>query len=153
MSRHGLEWSGQVAKFLDAYLGEGTHAIWHRDSSRIWWNGSETDLGKLAARRRRKTDESVFYIPAQRVLALRDGWPRPFSDYTPGDPFVVRDFSEKLRWLKQWLAHSAPSLEAMPGEFIWVASGGSSFNARSPQAKTLAQEGLPIVGRVFQIPR
>jgi hypothetical protein len=32
-------------------------------------------------------------------LALRDGWPRPFTDYTPGDPFAVREFSEKLRVL------------------------------------------------------
>ncbi len=40
----------------------------------------------------------VLFIPAQRVLALtRDGWLRTFSDYKPGDPYVVRDFSEKLR--------------------------------------------------------
>jgi hypothetical protein len=30
---------------------------------------------------------------------MRDGWPRPFSDYSPGDPFAVRDFSERLRRL------------------------------------------------------
>jgi hypothetical protein len=30
---------------------------------------------------------------------LRDGWPRPFTDYAPGDPFAVRDFSENLRVL------------------------------------------------------
>jgi hypothetical protein len=33
------------------------------------------------------------------VLALRDGWPRPFSDYSAGDPFAVREFSERLRML------------------------------------------------------
>jgi len=33
------------------------------------------------------------------VLALRDGWPRPFTDYSPGGPFAVREFSEKLRVL------------------------------------------------------
>ncbi len=57
------------------------------------------DLPKLIARRQRNKDESLFFIPAQRVLALRDGWPRPFTDYTPGDPFAVREFSEKLRVL------------------------------------------------------
>ena len=41
----------------------------------------------------------MFFIPAQRVLTLGKGWPRPFTDYNPGDPFVVRDFSEKLRLL------------------------------------------------------
>jgi hypothetical protein len=30
---------------------------------------------------------------------LRDGWPRPFTDYSPGDPFAVREFSENLRVL------------------------------------------------------
>lgn len=38
-------------------------------------------------------------MPAQRVLALRDGWPRPFSDYAASDPFAVREFSETLRSL------------------------------------------------------
>ena len=57
------------------------------------------DLPQLAARRRKGKEESLFFIPAQRVLALRDGWPRPFTDYTPGDPFAVREFSEKLRVL------------------------------------------------------
>ena len=32
-------------------------------------------------------------------MLLRDGWPRPFTDYAPGDPFAVREFSEKLRVL------------------------------------------------------
>jgi hypothetical protein len=56
-------------------------------------------MPKLVERRRRNKKESLFFIPAQRVLALRDGWPRPFSDYSPGDPFAVREFSEKLRVL------------------------------------------------------
>jgi hypothetical protein len=45
----------------------------------------------------------VFYIPAQRVLAInpQSGWFRGFYDYRPGDPFVVRDFGEKLRQLAE----------------------------------------------------
>jgi hypothetical protein len=53
----------------------------------------------VAKRQRLNQKESLFFIPAQRVLTLRDGWPRPFTDYTPGDPFAVREFSEKLRML------------------------------------------------------
>jgi hypothetical protein len=53
----------------------------------------------LVGRKRKNKGESLFFIPAQRVLALRDGWPRPFTDYSPGDPFAVREFSEKLRVL------------------------------------------------------
>ena len=43
----------------------------------------------------------MFYIPAQRVMSLRDGMTRPFSDYRAGDPFVLRDFSDKLHWIVQ----------------------------------------------------
>jgi hypothetical protein len=50
---------------------------------------------------KKKKEESLFYIPAQRVLTLGRGWPRPFSDYGAGDPFSVRDFSEKLRLLME----------------------------------------------------
>ena len=98
MSRYGLDWSGRLPDFLDVYFGEGMRSIWRPESS-IEWEGKTVDLNKLAKRKRKDKEESLFFIPAQRVLALRDGWPRPFTDYTPGDPFAVREFSEKLRVL------------------------------------------------------
>ena len=52
----------------------------------------------------------MFLVPAQRVLAMRDGWPRPFSDYSPGDPFSVRDFSEQLRGLVEREFGGVPEL-------------------------------------------
>ena len=99
LSRYGLDWSGQLPDFLDVYLGEGMRAVWRPRQSSIEWDGKVVDLPQLAARKRKTKDESLFFIPAQRVLALRDGWPRPFTDYTPGDPFAVREYSEKLRVL------------------------------------------------------
>jgi len=99
MIKYGLDWSGKVPEFLDAYFGEGMRSLWTEGRSSIFWKGEKLDLARLVGRRRRNTEESLFFIPAQRVLTLRDGWPRPFSDYSPGDPFVVRDFSEKLRTL------------------------------------------------------
>jgi hypothetical protein len=99
LSRYGLDWSGQLPDFLDVYLGEGMHGVWRQGRSSIEWAGRAVDLPQLAARKRRAKNESLFFIPAQRVLALRDGWPRPFTDYSPGDPFAVREYSEKLRVL------------------------------------------------------
>lgn len=99
MGRYGLDWSGRLPDLLDAYFGEGMHAIWKDGTSKVRWQGSEIDLQQIAKRKRRPKEESLFFIPAQRVLALRDGWPRPFTDYAPGDPFAVREFSEKLRVL------------------------------------------------------
>lgn len=99
MSKYGLDWEHKLTEFLDVYFGEGMRSIWQEGSTSIEWKGKPVNLPRMAARRRRTKEETLFFIPAQRVLALRDGWPRPFTDYAPGDPFAVREFSEKLRVL------------------------------------------------------
>ena len=99
LGRYGLDWSGRLPEFLDVYFGEGMRSIWHPQQTSVEWEGRVVDLPHLAGRKQRGKEESLFFIPAQRVLALRDGWPRPFTDYAPGDPFAVREFSEKLRVL------------------------------------------------------
>ncbi|MGH9414291.1 MAG: AAA family ATPase [Terriglobales bacterium] len=98
LSRYGLDWDKKLERFFNIYLGEGMGALWDGNSS-LARNGRAVDLPRLAARKSRKKEESLFFIPAQRVLTLHDGWPRPFTDYSPGDPFVVREFSERLRIL------------------------------------------------------
>jgi hypothetical protein len=113
MSRHGLDWGGKLPDFLDAYFGEGMHSIWDGARTNIRWNGNKVDLPQLAKRKRKIKSENLFFIPAQRVLALRDGWPRPFTDYSPGDPFAVREFSEKLRGLVE-VEFSGESLFPQP---------------------------------------
>jgi hypothetical protein len=99
MSKYGLDWEHRLPQFLDVYFGEGMRSIWQEGSTSIEWEGKPVDLLQIARRKRKDKEETLFFIPAQRVLALRDGWPRPFTDYTPGDPFAVREFSEKLRVL------------------------------------------------------
>lgn len=99
MGKYGLDWEHSLPEFLDVYFGEGMRSIWQEGSSSIEWEGKPVDLPQIAKRKRPNKEETLFFIPAQRVLALRDGWPRPFTDYTPGDPFAVREFSEKLRVL------------------------------------------------------
>jgi predicted ATPase len=100
LTRHGIDWSGKGKEttFIDAYFGEGMHAIWESQSA-IERDRKAVTMRQLARRGNAASREHVFMIPAQRVLALRNGWPRPFTDYAPGDPFAVRDFSEKLRTL------------------------------------------------------
>jgi hypothetical protein len=99
MGKYGLDWEHKLPDFLDVYFGEGMRSIWREGSTSIEWEGKPVDLPQIAKRKRPNKEETLFFIPAQRVLALRDGWPRPFTDYTPGDPFAVREFSEKLRVL------------------------------------------------------
>jgi hypothetical protein len=100
LKRYGLDWDGDVSQFLDIYLGEGMKSVWH-ESSKLSFNNRSVDLPVLIKKQKKRKEEILFFIPAQRVLALRDGWPRPFTDYNPGDPFAVREFSEKLRTLME----------------------------------------------------
>jgi len=101
LRKNGLDWGKSVADFLQVYLGEGTGEIWRQNSS-MAWRGDEISLDALVCSRKKAGEERSFFIPAQRVLTLsREGWLRPFTDYRPGDPFSVRDFSEKLRVLME----------------------------------------------------
>jgi len=105
LRRYGLDWSKDghkdVGRFLGVYLGEGMQGIWREGRSAMAFNGRGVDLKRLVSRQRPRREESTFFIPAQRVLTLARGWPRPFTDYGPGDPFAVRDFSEKIRRLME----------------------------------------------------
>ena len=101
LKRYGLDWDRDTDQFLDTYLGEGMHGVWRQGRSRISFNGKTVDLENLVSRQKRNKEESMFFIPAQRVLTLGKGWPRPFADFSAGDPFTVRDFSDKLRLLME----------------------------------------------------
>jgi len=99
LTRYGLDWEQNLNRFLDIYFGEGMRSIWREGRSELAWAGQPVNLASKVARMQRHKSESLFFIPAQRVLALRDGWPRPFTDYSAGDPFAVREYSERLRVL------------------------------------------------------
>lgn len=100
LAQYGLDWEKSADKFLDLYFGDGMRAIW-TGSSQVHWNGVAWDPRVKAARKSPAKAEAAFLIPAQRLLTLRDGWPRPFGDFSAGDPFGVRAFSEKLRLLME----------------------------------------------------
>jgi hypothetical protein len=102
LRKNGLDWERRARDFLQVYLGEGTGAMWESGRSRITWRGDSLSLDEIARSKKKGDTERSFFIPAQRVLTLsREGWLRPFTDYRPGDPYSVRDFSEKLRVLME----------------------------------------------------
>lgn len=100
MRRFNLDWGGKVEHFLELYFGEGMSAIYRPSQTKIVMDDKPMDLATLLRSKKTK-EERLFFIPAQRVLSLRDGVTRPFTDYRSGDPFVVREFSEKLHQLVQ----------------------------------------------------
>jgi hypothetical protein len=73
----------------------------------------------------------------------------------PADANQVRKMIEKGIWLKNWLKNRAPDLMAITHEdsaYVWVASGGVSFQRNSPQTKRLALEGIAFPQKHYRIP-
>lgn len=102
LETYGVDWARQIEPFFDVFFGEGMRHLWKPGESRVQVDGKVLDVAALLRKKGpRKEHASVFFVPAQRVLTLREGWPRPFSDYGAADPFAVRDFSDELRLLME----------------------------------------------------
>ncbi|MBN1901396.1 ATP-binding protein [Candidatus Sumerlaeota bacterium] len=105
LKKHGIDWKRDIGEFLDVYLGEGMRGVWrngtNKTSSAISADQEPLMMSDLATARNRSKERTVFYIPAQRVLSLANGWPRPFQGFSSQDPFMVRDFSEIFRLLME----------------------------------------------------
>ena len=92
LKKHGFDWT-KTEEFLALYFGEGMSIVWKENKTRVIADNKEFKLEG----RGKKSPEKVFFIPAQRVLALKDGWPKAFSEYASGDPYVVKNFSDEIR--------------------------------------------------------
>lgn len=102
IKRFNLRWNRDISSFFELYFGEGMSGLYEKENTQVVRDGREVDLPQYIARsRQREKTEKMFYIPAQRVITIRDGLTRPFTDYRAGDPFVVREFSERLHQLVQ----------------------------------------------------
>ena len=97
LKKHGFDWQGKIEHFLSLYFGEGMAGIWDPATTKITVDDTAFELDKALAKKGKKKAESLCMIPAQRVMALKDGWPRAFTDYAIGDPYIVKQFSEQLR--------------------------------------------------------
>jgi len=99
LRRANIDWEDNFRRFLDVYFGEGMRGLWKAEETEITFNGHAVSLPLRIKTAKPRRGESMFFIPAQRVLAMRDGWPLAFGYYDAGVPFTVREFSEELRQL------------------------------------------------------
>lgn len=99
LKKHGFDWQKKSENFLSLYFGEGMQTIWNKEQTRI--TADKVDFTPQKALSKRRKDENLFLIPGHRVVTLRDGWPRAFTDYAISDPYVVKEFSEELRLLME----------------------------------------------------
>ena len=157
LHEHGLNWHRNVKEFLELYLGEGTGGLWQRRRSQLQWNGANLDLDAFVKSKKQGRYEKSFLIPAQRVMAFsQDGWFRPFNNYNAGDPFSIRDFSEKLRRLMESdvARHGAiyPQPRKLKGEIRGLISKSIFGDFSLELDQTGPQKRLVLRGDGTQIP-
>ncbi len=101
LANHGFNWRSRE-DLAQLVYGEGMGDLL-QDRTAFLWDGQAVDLHGLANRARSIKGPGrrprVFFVPAQRVLTLADGWPRPFTSFEVGAPYVVKRFSEDIRLL------------------------------------------------------
>jgi predicted ATPase len=103
LNDNGYNINKDGSTLLELYFGEGMSKIWKTDTEVSYDKKNYTKttafLPKQGERDTTKQNPAVFYVPAQRVVTMSQGFPRNFGSFDIGDPFVLRTFSETLRVL------------------------------------------------------
>ncbi len=99
---HAYDWGGKFDNLLNMYFGESMSGIWKNETT-VTWEGKTYDAKSIMNRKGRPSsrEENMFYVPAQRVVTMSQGFPRPFSSFEVGDPYVLKSFSETMRVLME----------------------------------------------------
>lgn len=102
---NGYDWGKNSKHLLELFFGEGMSGIWKRNTVAKLDNIETTSSDYFLPRQGRPTskekEENLFYIPAQRVTTMFQGWPRSFGAFEIGDPYVMKSFGETLRLLME----------------------------------------------------
>lgn len=104
--QYGFVWGSTVEAVIDRYFGEGMSGIIDTDTTFILDGSPYAIADLLNDTNTKNTKETLFYIPAQRVVCLQNGWPRFFTDYEDSVPYVLRHFSETLRQFLESNTHT-----------------------------------------------
>lgn len=86
-------------KILNVYYGDGMAPIWKNNTSVIF-DGACFDKKQIPLKPQ-SDNETVFYVPAQRILSISDGRPKNFMEFDSSSPYIHRIFSETLRLFMQ----------------------------------------------------
>lgn len=105
LQQYNYIWGKDADKTLDLYFGEGMSKVWKAITD-VQLDGKTYSKNFLLPKAGRyesvsNAEETLFYIPAQRILSVSDGRPKPFMEFDSSAPYVLRQFSETLRQLLQ----------------------------------------------------
>ncbi len=105
LKTNGYDWGKNSKLLLELFFGEGMSNIWKRNTEVIFGSSKALSADYFLLKQGRPTakekEENLFYIPAQRVTAMYQGWPRSFGAFEIGDPYVLKSFGETLRILME----------------------------------------------------
>jgi hypothetical protein len=114
----GYDWHKDKERFLSLFLGEGMEDIWGKQTKLVI-NGKPIQWRDIETRK--LAYQKAFYIPAQRVVTIENSWPKPFTSFDLSYPFVVREFSEFLRFYLEAMISSGEDV-IFPGRKILKSS-------------------------------
>lgn len=86
-------------KILNVYYGEGMASIWN-DTTSIEYDGNRFAKEQIPCKSK-SNNETLFYVPAQRILSISDGRAKNFMEFDSSSPYIHRIFSETLRLFMQ----------------------------------------------------
>lgn len=100
--QQGFAWGKTTKDVLSRFFGEGMSNIWSNNTT-VNFN-TEPLSPSLFFKEDNvlSPDAFTFYIPAQRIICLQNGWPRYFDGFDDSTPFVLKDFSETIRLFSEY---------------------------------------------------
>ena len=93
LEQYGYVWGRDASSILDLYLGEGMSGVWN-SKTEIHLDSKNYSKDFLIPKKGRYDNkgadiESLFYIPAQRILSVADGRPKTFMEFDSNTPYVL----------------------------------------------------------------
>ncbi len=127
-------------------LKNGLLALKAVDSSRISVNSPRSLAGSVdidkALKSAKPNDPRWDYVVGrERASGLDLFWIEVHGARTSQN---VNEVSKKFHWLRAWLL--GRPLDQYSRRFIWISSGATALNPRSPQLRRLVVEGCEPVG-------
>ena len=103
LKTNNYDWGKAEMSFQNSFFGESMSHMWNDDTEVKFENKIYTPITFMPKQGvgERAREEKLFYIPAQRVVTMSQGWPRAFGAYDIGDPYVIKQFSETVRVLME----------------------------------------------------
>jgi len=136
---------------LKPVFHEGLQALSKTDRRRLACNTPSKIVGSInldQALRPRHPNEPIWDYGVGLHSAHNSDYVK-WIEVHPASSSHIAEVLKKLNWLRGWLRNSASSLDALPREFIWVASGKVALQKGSPQIRRIAQAGLRFAGERF----